>query len=129
MSSIMGTQESRGITRRAVLAGGTTAAGIITLSLTSCGGSNGEDANGNEGSGDSAPDPDRPKEAPMLSELVEAGDLPPLEERLPVESDRLILDVPEYGVYGGNYRGAVLGQGDDAWITRMVAFEPMLPQP
>ena len=62
----------------------------------------------------------------MLTEMVEEGELPPLEERLPVEEDRLVVDVPEYGVYGGTYQGAVLGQGDEPWLDRIVAFEPAL---
>jgi len=43
-------------------------------------------------------------EAPMLAELVEAGELPPVDERLPV--DPLVIDLPwaEIGNYGGVLR-------------------------
>ncbi|NEE00384.1 ABC transporter substrate-binding protein [Phytoactinopolyspora halotolerans] len=44
-------------------------------------------------------------EAPELAEMVEAGELPPLEERLPEEP--LVVDVvDEIGVYGGTWRRA-----------------------
>lgn len=43
------------------------------------------------------------KEAPMLAEKVAAGELPPVEERLPVISDIMIeADVVELGNYGGS---------------------------
>lgn len=41
-------------------------------------------------------------EAPMLTELVEAGELPPVEERLPVREDVLVVQPREaIGEYGG----------------------------
>ncbi|WP_162452264.1 ABC transporter substrate-binding protein [Phytoactinopolyspora mesophila] len=44
-------------------------------------------------------------EAPELAEMVDAGELPPLEERLPVEP--LVVDVVDrIGVYGGTWRRA-----------------------
>ena len=45
-------------------------------------------------------------EAPMLAELVSAGELPPVDERLPV--DPMVLDLPWSGVghYGGTLRKA-----------------------
>ena len=43
------------------------------------------------------------KEAPMLAEQVEAGELPPLEERLPVADDVMVEpDVLSLGNYGGS---------------------------
>lgn len=44
------------------------------------------------------------KEAPQLAEMVAAGDLPPLEERIPI--DPLVIDLPwiEVGKYGGTLR-------------------------
>jgi peptide/nickel transport system substrate-binding protein len=52
-------------------------------------------------------------EAPMLAELVAAGDLPPLEERLPVREDLLVIQpVHEIGEYGGTWRRGFTGPGD-----------------
>ena len=52
-------------------------------------------------------------EAPMLSEKVAAGELPPVEERLPVPSDLLVIQpVHELGKYGGTWRRGFTGPGD-----------------
>lgn len=52
-------------------------------------------------------------EAPMLAELVASGDLPPVEERLPVPSDVLVIQpVEEIGQYGGTWRRGFTGPGD-----------------
>lgn len=54
------------------------------------------------------------KEAPMLAELVKAGKLPPVEERLPVEEDIDVVEVvDEIGQYGGT------------WYT--VTWDPTIP--
>ncbi len=51
------------------------------------------------------------KEAPMLAELVAAGDLSPVDERLPEEP--LIVDpAEEVGEYGGTWHRAAVGPGD-----------------
>ena len=44
------------------------------------------------------------KEAPQLAEMVAAGDLPPLEERIPI--DPLVINLPwiEVGKYGGTLK-------------------------
>ncbi len=48
------------------------------------------------------------KEAPMLAEQVEAGELPPLEERLPVAEDVMVEpDVLSLGNYGGSITARV----------------------
>ena len=58
-------------------------------------------------------------EAPMLAEMVAAGDLPPVEERLPDEP--LVEEVvDEIGQYGGTLRRAFLGPGDHNNYTRVV---------
>ncbi len=44
-------------------------------------------------------------EAPMLAEMVEAGELPPVEERLPL-NPKVIPVVDEIGTYGGTLRVA-----------------------
>ncbi len=52
-------------------------------------------------------------EAPMLAEKVASGDLPPVEERLPVSSDLLVIEpVHEIGKYGGTWRRGFTGPGD-----------------
>jgi len=58
-------------------------------------------------------------EAPMLAALVESGDLPPVEERLP--KDVAVVQPQEIGQYGGEMRllgfyegaGAFMGFGED----------------
>lgn len=52
-------------------------------------------------------------EAPMLAEKVAAGDLPPVEQRLPVPSDLLVIQpLDEIGKYGGTWRRGFTGPGD-----------------
>jgi len=56
-------------------------------------------------------------EAPMLAEMVEAGDLPPVEERVP--SEPLVIEPAEMiGEYGGILRRAFTGPGDKQNIER-----------
>ena len=67
-------------------------------------------------------------EAPMLTELVEAGKLPPVEERLPDEP-LVIVPVEEVGEYGGTWRRVWLGKADgpgpDRITTeRLIYFTP-----
>ncbi|MFR8002209.1 MAG: ABC transporter substrate-binding protein [Hydrogeniiclostridium sp.] len=47
------------------------------------------------------------KESPKVHELVEKGELPPIEERLPEEP--AVVEVDEIGAYGGTYVGAAFG--------------------
>ena len=62
--------------------------------------------------------PDSFSEAPMLVERVEAGELPPVEERLPTEP--LVIEPAEMtGEYGGTWRRAFTGPGDRQNIERM----------
>ncbi|NLO82130.1 MAG: ABC transporter substrate-binding protein, partial [Clostridiales bacterium] len=65
------------------------------------------------------------KEAPMLKELVDAGKLPPVEERLPVKEDIMIEQVvEEIGQYGGEWR--LPWQGiDDKWRVGKFTEEPL----
>jgi peptide/nickel transport system substrate-binding protein len=58
-------------------------------------------------------------EAPQLAEMVKAGQLPPLEQRLP-ETPLVIPVVDEVGQYGGVLRRAFLGPGDHNNYTRVV---------
>jgi peptide/nickel transport system substrate-binding protein len=59
------------------------------------------------------------KEAPMLAEMVKAGKLPPVEQRLP--ADPLVVPVVERaGQYGGVWRRAFLGPADFNNYVRVV---------
>ena len=62
---------------------------------------------------DEAAFPTELNEAPMLAEMVDAGDLPPVEERLPPIENLLVIDpVHEIGEYGGTWRRGFLGPAD-----------------
>ncbi len=58
-------------------------------------------------------------ESPFLAERVANGELPPVEERLPV-NPRVIDDLPwaEVGVYGGDLKNPFVG--DSFWASQMV---------
>ena len=63
-------------------------------------------------------------EAPSLAEKVTAGELPPVEERLPPEP-LVIEPVEQVGEYGGTWH--MLDQGNDLGFTMMtVGVEPFL---
>lgn len=65
------------------------------------------------------------EEAPMLAEQVAAGNLPPVDERLP--ADPMVLGVlDEVGVYGGTLRRAILGGGDQHNIVRLISNENLV---
>ncbi len=60
---------------------------------------------------DPAQFPKKFQEAPALADLVKAGKLPPVEQRLP--TDLLVIKpLREIGKYGGTWRRAFLGPGD-----------------
>ncbi len=64
------------------------------------------------------PRPTQFQESPMSYQLVKQGKIPPVEERLPVPEDVLVLNVMnEIGQYGGMWRitqtGSVIGDLDD----------------
>jgi peptide/nickel transport system substrate-binding protein len=51
-------------------------------------------------------------EAPMLADMVAAGDLPPVEERLPIAEDIMVISgVDGIGEYGGVWHGFTWWQG------------------
>ncbi len=56
-------------------------------------------------------------EAPMLAEMVAAGELPPVDERLP--SEPLVEEVAQVGKYGGTLRRGFLGPSDHNNYTRL----------
>jgi peptide/nickel transport system substrate-binding protein len=62
------------------------------------------------------------REAPMLAEMVKAGTLPPVEERLP-EDPMVVEPWKSVGEYGGTWRMATLGSNDGAILIRSVAYE------
>src|SRR5690625_3243118 len=97
-------QSFRTPTRRAVLGVG---GGVLaSVWLASCAG---ERDDGLEPVGDTDA-----REAPQLAEMVENGELPPLEERLP--DNPLVVDVVDRaGVYGGTWHNAMT-TGDVGWV-------------
>jgi peptide/nickel transport system substrate-binding protein len=60
------------------------------------------------------------QEAPMLAEMVAAGDLPPVAERLPAEP-LVIHPAFEIGQYGGTWRAGFTGPGDRQNAERITA--------
>ena len=58
------------------------------------------------------------QEAPMLTELVEAGSLPPVDERLPTKPT--VVNALEVGQYGGTWRRAFSGPGDRWGPTKLM---------
>lgn len=63
-------------------------------------------------------------EAPMLKALVDAGQLPPLAERLPVKPV-VVTPVDGAGQYGGTWTSATTGAGDGAWWWRTTGYESL----
>ncbi len=58
-------------------------------------------------------------EAPMLADMVAAGDLPPVEERIP-SNPRVLPVFEEIGQYGGNWRRAYKGISDRWGPTKLI---------
>jgi len=66
-------------------------------------------------------------EAPMLAELVAAGTLPPVEERLPDPADLLVIEpLNEIGKYGGTWRRGFTGPGDGQNGHRVAGSDRLL---
>ena len=57
-------------------------------------------------------------EAPMLADLVASGDLPPVQERIPM-NPRVIQPYAEVGEYGGTWRRAFKGLSDKWGPTKL----------
>ena len=66
-------------------------------------------------------------EAPMLAERVAAGELPPVEERLP-ENPLVVQPIDSVGVYGGVWHRAWRGVNDFHCFGRL-NYEPVLRWP
>src|SRR5512136_2277501 len=66
-------------------------------------------------------------EAPMLGELVKAGKLPRVEQRLP-DPDELMVVKPlkEIGKYGGRWRRGFTGPADSENGNRIVSTDKLL---
>ena len=58
------------------------------------------------------------REAPMLRAMVERGELPPLEERLPTEPS-VVVPIDEIGQYGGTWNRAWTGPADASSVARL----------
>ena len=68
--------------------------------------------------------PAKYSEAPALSALVEAGKLPPIEERLPTNPQ--IVEATEVGQYGGTWRMGMRGGTDDVSFYRILGYETLV---
>lgn len=66
-------------------------------------------------------------QAPDLQALVDAGSLPPVEERLPAEP-LVLTPLNEVGRYGGEMRTDLLGGTDRGygWLNRILGYEPLV---
>jgi len=64
-------------------------------------------------------------EAPMLAELVKAGQLPPVEQRVP-EEPMVLKPLNEIGKYGGTWRRAFTGPADGENVNRIMAVDKLL---
>lgn len=99
---------------------------VLALILTACGGQTApaaeeaapaEAAPAEAAPAEAAPAPEGEvsargfREAPMLAEMVAAGEIPAVDERLPIEP-LVIEPIEEVGRYGGTLRRAYLGPAD-----------------
>ena len=64
-------------------------------------------------------------QAPVLDALVQAGTLPPVEQRLP-ENPRVVEPVENVGKYGGTWRSGLVGGSDRNWLFRIAGYEPLV---
>jgi peptide/nickel transport system substrate-binding protein len=65
------------------------------------------------------------KQSPIFQDMVKAGDLPALEERIP--ADPLVVKPYEkVGTFGGTWRSGSTGRADGAWQSRTMAWEDLL---
>ena len=65
------------------------------------------------------------KEAPKWVQMVQAGDLPPLEERLP-DTPMVVPLVERIGTYGGTWRNAVVGKGQSGQWVHSIGYEQIM---
>ncbi|WP_084546364.1 ABC transporter substrate-binding protein [Glycomyces arizonensis] len=98
------------VSRRSLVITGATA---LTASAAGCGFFSTDSDSDSGGGGEKGP------EAPILAERVEAGDLPPVEERLPKEPLEIAV-TEDLGVYGGTWNTVCTGAADGPWLWRTI---------
>ncbi|MCB0114844.1 MAG: hypothetical protein KDD84_12175, partial [Caldilineaceae bacterium] len=107
---------------------------MLALVLTACGASTPaeEPAPAAEQAQPAAPSSSAPaaapgqyNEAPELAAKVAAGELPPVDERLPDEP-KVITPLNEIGVYGGEQRGAAFGPTTGQLDTEALRMQSLL---
>ncbi|PSL02714.1 peptide/nickel transport system substrate-binding protein [Haloactinopolyspora alba] len=75
--------------------------------------------------GDSPSRSDKGPEAPGLADLVDSGELPPVEDRLPAKP-LVVEPVERVGVYGGRLNTVVLGQQDLSYTKMTIGYEGLM---
>lgn len=106
------------ISRRSLLLAG---GGLAAVSLSGCSFFETDPA-GEQTSGPSGP---KGPEAPSLAAQVEAGELPPVEERLPT-NPMVVQPLNQIGQYGGVWRSAMVTEEDRTWLTQSISYEPII---
>ena len=108
---------------------GLAAALIGGLSLTACSGSSGSGSGGDAEAVNrttAIADAGSLRESPMLTERVEAGELPPVDERLPALADIMVEPVHEQiGVYGGTWNVPTRSVQEGPWDIGKVTEEAL----
>ncbi|WP_240760230.1 ABC transporter substrate-binding protein, partial [Phytoactinopolyspora endophytica] len=99
------------------------AGGAFTLAALVPACSSGSDDGGN-GTMPSEPPDGGTGEAPELKALVDGGELPPLEERLPA-SPMVVQPTGEIGQYGGTWRNGMVGT-DGSRLNYSLAYENLV---
>lgn len=64
-------------------------------------------------------------EAPMLTERVAAGELPPVDDRLPI-NPLLVQPFEDVGQYGAALEVPVGDPGTSGWLTRVIGYESLV---
>jgi peptide/nickel transport system substrate-binding protein len=64
-------------------------------------------------------------EAPQLAQQVDAGNLPPVQERLPQEP-MVVPVVERIGTYGGTWNSGIVGIAEYAWVYRSTLYETLV---
>ena len=64
-------------------------------------------------------------EAPILTEMVQAGKLPPLNQRLPT-TPMVVMPVESIGEYGGTWHMLIMPSADDPSFVRSVGYENLV---
>ncbi len=65
------------------------------------------------------------KEAPKVAEMVSAGNLPAVAERLP-KKPMVLEPIESVGKYGGTWNTALKGTSDTAWLVRTIGYENLV---